>query len=209
MSELEYLDLKKSAQLIKKNERLFREGGIPCGLYCLNSGKIKLNKINTEGREQIIRIANPGDLIGYKSILTETNYSCSATALEDAVVCFIPKESFGKLIANNPAMELNLINILSNTLREAEEKIASMSLKSIKVRLAEALLLLNKIYNSDNSNNYFSISREDLGSLVGTVKETAIRILSQFKEEKIITTQGSKIKILDINKLSKISHLQD
>lgn len=207
--EIEGLDLKKTAQLLKKGQILFQEGGTPNGLFCLSSGKIVLVKKNTDGKEQIIRIANPGDPIGYRSIVAQSVYSATAVALEDAVVCFIPKDYFHSILHNNPQIEAQLIKILSVALGEAEEKMASMSLKPVRERLAEALLLLSKIYNGDNKNSFFSISREDLGNLVGTAKETAIRLLSEFKEEKIIITQGSKIKILDAKKLLKISHIHD
>lgn len=209
MRELDDLDLKKSGQVLKKGEILFQEGATPLGLYCLNSGKIVLIKKNVDGKEQIIRIANPGDPVGYRSLLAETAYSASAVVLEDAIVCFVPKDYFNEMLHANPLIETKLMRVLSLALGDAEDKVASMALKPVRDRLAEALLLLNRIYNPENSNIFFSISREDLGNLVGTAKETAIRLLSEFKEEKILITQGSKIKILDCNKLLKISHLHD
>ncbi len=209
VNELDDLDSKKSGQALKKGEVLFQEGATPLGLYCLNSGKVVLIKKNTEGKEQIIRIANPGDPVGYRSLLAETSYSASAVVLEDAIVCFVPKDYFNDMLQRNPLVESKLMKILSLALGEAEARMASMALKPVRERLAEALLLLNRVYNPENKCIYFSVSRENLGNLVGTAKETAIRLLSEFKEEKILVTQGSKIKILDYDKLLRISHLHD
>lgn len=209
LDELKVLDKRKTGHLFKKGHLLFQEGVTPLGIFCIHSGKVKIVKKNNEGKEQIVRIAYPGTIIGFRSILANSPYSASAKILEDSVICFIPRDDFENLVQGKNNVKFELIKRLSVTLGEAEEKIAAMSLKPVRERLAEALLSLNKIYNSDTSGNYFSVSREDIGSLVGTAKETAIRIMAEFKENKIIQTQGSKIKILDMNKLVRISHLHD
>lgn len=207
--ELDELDFAKTGHLYQKGHVLFQERGKPLGLYCLNKGKVKISKQNNEGKEQIIRLAQPGDPVGYRSLLSGSPYTATATVLEESIICFIPNDYFQKLLKKNSAVGARLLIMLSDKLGEAEEKIAALALKPVRERLAEALLLLNKIYNSEGKDNSFAISREDLGNLVGTAKETAIRLLAEFKEKNIIKTQGSKIKILDSKKLLKISQLHD
>lgn len=207
--ELDELDVSKTGHLYPKGHVLFQERSKPFGLYCLHKGKVKISKRNDQGKEQIIRLAKPGDPIGYRSLIANSPYSASATVLEESIICFIPNDYFQKLLKKNHLVESNLLLLLSNALGEAEEKMAGLALKPVKERLAETLLLLNRIYNPANEDKWFSISREDLGSMAGTAKETAIRILSEFKDENIIKSQGSKIRIVDYQKLFKISHLSD
>lgn len=191
---------------------VFHEGGKPTGLYCINSGKIKIAKLGSDGKEQIVRLAKPGDLIGYRALMADSNYSASAVALEDAVICFIPRSQFLELISHNMEFTGGLMKLISNALGEAEERMVQMAYKPVRERLAEALLLLQKTYQEREEGGdpfTISISREDLASIVGTAKETTIRLLSDFKEEGLITAKGSSITILDQEKLYKISHLYD
>ncbi len=210
-SELEEVSDSKSSFTFKKGQVIFHEGTRPAGLHCINSGKVKVTKMGSDGKEQIIRLVKPGDVVGYRALLADTNYSASAVALDDAVVCFIPKSQFLELIAKNNEFSGGLMKLFSKALGEAEERMVQMAYKPVRERLAEALLLLQKTYQLKEGDNNFtiSISREDLASIVGTAKETTIRLLSEFKEENIITTKGSSITILDPDKLYKICHLYD
>lgn len=210
-SELEQLSATKSCYAYKKGQLIFHEGGKPSGLYCINSGKIKIAKLGSDGKEQIVRLAKPGDVIGYRALMADSNYSASAVALEDAVVCFVPRSQFLELISQNVDFANGLMKLLSNALGEAEERMVQMAYKPVRERLAEALLLLQKTYQQREGEDNFtiSISREDLASIVGTAKETTIRLLSDFKDEHIISTKGSSITILDPEKLYKIGHLYD
>lgn len=210
-AELSQLSETKSCFTYKKGQLIFHEGGKPSGLYCINSGKIKIAKLGSDGKEQIVRLAKPGDVIGYRALMAEANYSASAVALEDAVICFIPRSQFLDLINHNADFASGLMKLLSNALGEAEERMVQMAYKPVRERLAEALLLLQKTYQQQEGEDNFtiSISREDLASIVGTAKETTIRLLSEFKDENLIATKGSSITILDHEKLYKICHLYD
>lgn len=209
--ELEQLSATKSCYAYKKGQLIFHEGGKPSGLYCIHSGKIKIAKMGSDGKEQIVRLAKPGDVIGYRALMADTNYSASAIALDDAVICFIPRSQFLELISHNVDFASGLMKLLSNALGEAEERMVQMAYKPVRERLAEALLLLQKTYQQQEGDDNFtiSISREDLASIVGTAKETTIRLLSDFKDEQVISTKGSSITILDHEKLYKICHLYD
>lgn len=210
-SELEQLSATKSCFTYKKGQLIFHEGGKPSGLYCINEGKVKIAKLGSDGKEQIVRLAKPGDVIGYRALMADSNYSASAVPLEDAVVCFIPRSQFLDLINHNVNFANALMKLLSNALGEAEERMVQMAYKPVRERLAEALLLLQKTYQQREGEDKFtiSISREDLASIVGTAKETTIRLLSDFKDEQLITTKGSSITIIDPEKLYKICHLYD
>lgn len=208
--ELINISSSKGCSIYKKGQYIFHEGSKPFGLFCVNSGKVKITKESSDGKEQIIRLAKSGDALGYRALMADSSYSASAVALEDSAVCFISREDMNDLINHNPKVGADIMRLLSKALGEAEEKMAKMALKPVRERLAEALLLLKNTYGNVNGSQFhIAISREDLASLVGTAKETAIRFLSEFKDEGIVSTQGSTITILDAEKLIKISELYD
>lgn len=210
-SELNNLSANKSSCMYKKGQVIFNEGSKPFGLHCVHSGKIKVAKMGSDGKEQIIRLAKPGDVIGYRAMLSDSQYSASAVALDDAIVCFIPKSQFLGLINENMDFSSGLLKLLSKALGEAEDRITQMAYKPVRERLAEALLLLQNTYQEQGNADKFTIaiSRDDLASIVGTAKETTIRLLSELKDEKIISTKGSSITILEPEKLFAICHLYD
>ncbi len=190
---------------IPKKDTLFREGKYPNALYYVVSGKIKAFRINEYGKEFIIDLYKPGDFIGYEALLEDTTYQFSASALEDADICVIPKEQFFLLLNTHKDVANTFIKLLSNGIKEKEERLMKMAYNSIRKRVAEALLFLMEKYKQPNDSTFsISMSRSDLSSLVGTATETLIRTLSDFKEEGIIEVKGSTIKIINEEKLRKL-----
>lgn len=209
--DLACLDSHKTCNTYKKGQVVFHEGNRPLGLYCLKEGKVKIFKTGVDGREQIVRLAKPGDLIGYRAFLGEEYYSASAASLEDAVICFIDKNDFHSILSSNAKLSWNLIQALSVELREAEDLLRDMAQKSVRERLAEILLLIKQKYGTDpNDPNVLSakLSRDELASFVGTATETLIRLLSDLKAEKVVETEGKKIRILNHKALVEIANLE-
>lgn len=210
LEELGKINDEKSCSVYKRGQILFQEGGNPMGMYCVNEGKVKLYKYASDGKEQIVRIAKPGDFIGYKSLLAGTRYPVSASALEDAQICIIPKHSIMELFKENEGFSKSMIEVLCSTIDETYAKMADLAYKPVRGRIAEALLFLNKFYKDEkNPEGIITITREDLASFVGTVKETTIRMLREFKDEGLIETEKSDIRLLNVPKLTKIAELYD
>ncbi len=210
LSEVQDIDASKSCATYKRGQIIFNEGANPVGLYCVNDGKIKLYRYASDGKEQIVRIAKAGDFLGYSTLLSEKKYPVTAAALEDCVICHIPKSALMNVFKNNERFADSMIKMLSTNLDDSFGKMADLAYKPVRGRVAEALLFLNKFYKSDeNKYGVISITREDLASFVGTVKETAIRILKEFKEENLIVTDKSDIKVLDVDGLIRVSELYD
>ena len=161
-----------------------------------------------DGKEQIVRFVFPGDLIGFRSLIGEEVYSASATALEDSFACFISKQVFFQLIKKYPYISHNLMISLCRLLEEAENKMISLAQKPVRKRLAESLLLINKNFKPDTNNTIY-LSRQDLANIVGTATETVIRLLSEFKDEKLISIKGRKITLLNIERLMKKADIID
>ncbi|MBH8557988.1 Crp/Fnr family transcriptional regulator [Hymenobacter negativus] len=199
------------SQSYQKGQRIFHEGSPALGLHCVNQGKIKVTKASGEGKEQIVQLAKGGDVLGFQSVLTDTRYSTSAVALEDCVVCFIPRSDFFRVWQSNVQFSTSLMQMMARALGAAEVQMLHLAYKPVRERLAGALLLLARTFRKGDEAEIFSmsISREDLASLVGTAKETAIRLLSEFKEAGIIASRGSEVTILNIGELSQIAALYD
>ncbi|MBO2009879.1 Crp/Fnr family transcriptional regulator [Hymenobacter negativus] len=207
LEELDFITSAKVSQSYQKGERIFFEGNPALGLHCVNQGKIKISKASSDGKEQIIRLAKGGDMLGFRSVLTETQYSSSAVALEDCIVCFIPRADFFRVWQSNLQFSVSLMQMMAKALGEAEVQMLHLAYKPVRERLAEALLMLYHTFRKEDEPQPFviGISREDLASLVGTAKETATRLLSEFKEEGIIATRGSQVTILKADRLSRIA----
>ncbi|HBF20721.1 MAG TPA: hypothetical protein DDW81_11535 [Cryomorphaceae bacterium] len=145
-------------------------------------------------------------MIGYRSILSDEPISASITALEDTYACYIPKSSFFEVIEENPKFSLNVLKLSCHELGEAGKMIASLAQKTVRERLAEIMLVLRATFGEDEE-GYIDIklTREEIANMVGTATESAIRLLSELKDEGCISTQGRRIKLEDRAALRKIA----
>lgn len=210
-NHIEIVNESKSCSEYKKGQVLFHEGTRPLGVFCINSGKIKVYKTGVDGKDQIITINKPGDLIGYRAMISSEMYPVTAEALEDTKVCFIPKSDFLSILHESPEFSSRLLQEVCKELGIMANSITSIAQKSVRERLAVTLLLLNDTYrvesDDDNSPVEINLTREDLANIVGTATETVIRLLHDFKEENLIETKGRKIRVLEKQKLVKIGNL--
>ncbi|RQO30585.1 Crp/Fnr family transcriptional regulator [Taibaiella sp. KBW10] len=208
---LDFINKEKVCTTYKKGQVIFHEGTRAYGLYCISSGKIKISKNGDDGKEHIYRLAKPGDLIGYKALLSDAVYSASAIVLEETTVCFIPKERFLKVLSQDANLSLDFMKLMGQELGRAEQKVAHLAQKPVRERLAEALLFIKETYGFDEDGITLNVrlTRDELANIVGTATESAIRLLSEFKKDGIIELNGKSIRLLDYNKLLKTANLQD
>ncbi len=195
----------KTSRFIKKGETLFSEGESVNGVYCIKDGVCKLSKLSANGKDQIVKLVVRGHLIGKRSLVTEEKSNLTAVAVNEMEVCFIPKHEILHDLNKNTSFSMDMLQEMAKELRHADNVIVDMAQKSVKQRLADVLVFLNENFDSD-VNGYLSIilSREDYSGIVGTATESAIRILSQFKKEGLISTSGKRIKIEDAHGLKLI-----
>jgi CRP/FNR family transcriptional regulator, polysaccharide utilization system transcription regulator len=211
-ADLLYLNEEKISSYFKKGQVIYEEGQKPLGVYCVRDGKIKIFKNGQDGREHITRVVLPGEFLGLKALLSGNNHSVSSVAIEDSVICFISKTDFFQLMIKYPEFTRSLILILSKLLEEAETRMLSLAYKPVRERLAETLLFLfNSFYpeTGKSSKDYLNLTRMELANIIGTAPETVIRLLSEFKEEKLISIKGRKIFLLDPSRLQTIANLRD
>lgn len=205
--ELEKVEKEKVCNFYKRGSIIYHEGSRTNGFYCINSGILKIFKTGIDGREQIIAFAKRGDIIGYRSILSNELACSSAKVIEDAVLCFVPGETLISLVKTNGNFSMAMMQQTCKELGEANSFITDIAQKTVRERLAEVLLNLKEIFDLDENNVLqISLTREELANIVGTATESVIRLLSEFKHDKLIDLNGRKITILDIKQLEKISN---
>lgn len=199
----------KTEQLYAKGEIIFREAAYPAGIFYIIEGKVKKYKVDSEGKEHIIYVANQGEMLGYHAILSEDRYPDSASALEKSKIAFIPKEDFLHTLQQSSVLSKRLLKTLSHEFAVLANSLSVFAQKSVRERLALQLIVLREKYKVNFQPGMpveINISRDDLASIVGTVRERAVRILSEFKEAGILETKGRKIIVHDVNQLLKIAN---
>jgi len=206
--EIERLNFEKDFRQYKRGEVLYTEGNRISGFLCINSGIIKVFKTGSDGKEQIIRFAKTGEIIAYRSVLSNEVACTTAEVIEDCQVCFIPSEILISFVKANSTFAFELLKLACDELGEANSFITEIAQKTVRERLAEILLLLITEFGLDEQRFLkISLTREELANIVGTATESVIRLLSEFKTDKLVELNGRKIKILNIHGLKKISNL--
>ncbi|CAH8291076.1 CRP-like cAMP-binding protein [Mariniflexile fucanivorans] len=195
----------KISMNVKKGEIIFDEGEAVNGVYCVKEGICKLSKLSANGKDQIVKIVLKGDLLGYRSMVSDEVSNLQAVALIDMKVCFIPKSEIINDLQTNPKFSFDVLKEMAHNLKEADDIIVNMAQKSVRQRLAETLIYIHDSFgvNSDRTLSVL-LSREDYANIVGTATESAIRVLSQFKKDKLISMVGKKIRIEDIEGLKRV-----
>jgi CRP/FNR family transcriptional regulator, polysaccharide utilization system transcription regulator len=207
---IEKINLLKFCNHYKKGQLLFFEGNKPLGLFCISNGAIKIYKTGIEGKEQIVRFAQAGDFLGYRALIAEEPYSASGEALEDTNACFIPSDIFYDILAREADFTKQMMKTLCQELGIAREQLMNMSQKSVRERMAETLLILLDCFRHEVGQEDLipvKLPREDIANLAGTSTETAIRLLTEFKEEGYLENVGKHIRILNRSALMRTARV--
>ena len=208
--ELEKVQLDKTTEHYKRGSVIYRENNRINGSYCVQDGIIKVFKTGIDGKEQIIRFAKAGDLIGFRSVLSNELACTTAEVIDDAITCFIPQETLVYLFKSNVNFSLELMQLTCKELGEANSYITDIAQKTVRERLAEILIHLKNDFGlDDNKILQISLTREELANMVGTATESVIRLLSEFKQDDLIALNGRKIKILNESGLIRIGNLYE
>ena len=207
--ELDQLSAHMSEEVYAKGQIIFREGGYPSGIFFIRDGKVKKYKVDKESREQIIYVANTGEMIGYHALLAEERYPDSAATLEESRIAFIPKEDFLHVLNNSRILSQRLLKTLSHEFSVFANSLALFAQRNVRERLAMQLVLMREKYKQNFTPGMeveINMSRDDLASLVGTARENILRILKEFKQEGILETKGRKIIVKDVSKLLAVAN---
>src|SRR6185437_8548035 len=206
--DLDGLTANQIVQTYRKGEIIFKEGGLPSGIFYIISGKVKKYKAVEGKGEQIIYIANTGELLGYHAVLSRERFPDSASTLEESEIGFIPKEDFMGVLERSTMLSGRLLKTLSHEFTVFVNGLALFAQRTVRERLALQLIVLREKYKVNFQPGIpvvIDLSREDLASLVGTARENVVRSLSQLKDEGAIQTKGRKIVVVDVKRLIEIA----
>ena len=196
----------KTSYTIKKGEPIFEEGDSVNGIFCVKDGVCKLSKLSANGKDQIVKLVKPGELLGQRSLISDEPANLTAVALEDMEVCFIPKSEIMGFFNENNQFSMNVMKTICGDLKEADDHMVSMAQKSVKERLAETLLHLEDTFGKNEDGTlHIQLSREELAGMIGTATESCIRLLSEMNKSGLIGLVGKKIAIIDRNKLKRMA----
>ena len=201
---LKELSEKYNIETYAKKNSLYQEGKRPRFLYYVVKGKIKAFRTHEDGKEYITDLFSVGDFIGYSAIIEDRNYDDSAVILENAEVMQIPKEDFLQMIYNDISIAGKFIRLITQNVKEKEERLLNLAYSSLRKRVAKALVDIQHKFNPGNEAKQIEISREDIAQYIGTATESLIRTLSDFKAEKLIEIREGKIIIPDASKLRNL-----
>jgi len=193
-----------SIESYSKKQTLYQERKRPRFLYYLVKGKVKAVRMHEDGKEYITDIFSDGDFVGYQALIEDKNYDDSAVILEESEIMQIPKEDFLQMIYGDINVAAKFIRIITQNVKEKEERLLNLAYSSLRKRVAKALVDIHGKYNADGGSKPLEISREDIAHYIGTATESLIRTLSDFKAEKLIVIKDGKITIASIDKLKNL-----
>lgn len=192
----------------RRGSIIYNEGARINGSYIVGSGVLKIYKTGFDGKEQIIRFAKTGDLIAFRSVISDELACTTAEVIQDATLCYFPGEVLTGFIKSNSEFAMDLMRLTCRELGESNKFITDIAQKTVRERLAEILLLLMDTFELDEDKYIqISLTREELANMVGTATESIIRLLSEFKSDNLIELSGRKIKLLNIPKLIQLGNV--
>lgn len=199
--KLDDLGKGKKTITLKKKTELFSEGDTPSSIYMVKSGEIKVSRLHQEGKELITNVYVANDFFGIEAVLENSAYRESAAAMTDSEVIVIPKDDFLALLFANADVSAVFISMLCRKVAAKENDLLNLAYSSIRQRTAAALLKVNE---RKDKNGFINMSREDLARMVGTASESVIRVLAEFKDEKIVSVDAGRLKIEAPERLEKV-----
>lgn len=202
---LQSLKEDRNVNRYKKKQVIYTEGNHPSFLFYVQEGKVKTFRRNDDGKELITGLYGAGDFVGYIPLLEAGAYEDNAEAMEDTTLALIPRGDFETLAMHNPAVMQQFMRLLSSNIREKEEQLLGLAYNSLRKKVADALLFLDRKYNPAQGAHFsIDISRDNLAAIAGVAKESLIRTLGDFREEKIVNIKDGLIVIADRGKLERM-----
>ena len=194
------VDNKKTLKC-KKGQQFIIEGAPVNGLFFILKGTVKVFRTGINAREQIVRFAKEGEIIGHRGFGTEECYSIGAIAIQDAVLCYFSKTDLQKELLEIPKFVYDLMLFYANELNRSESKVKSISQMTVRERVIDTLLYINRKFGDLRGFLNLPLSRKEYADHAGTTEEQVIRIFSALKKEGLIIVKGKKIGVADIQAL--------
>jgi CRP-like cAMP-binding protein len=203
--ESDILFRNKEQQSFKKGEIIFKDGNYAFGIYLVQSGLVKKYKVDGLGVEQIFYLYGKGEIFGYHALLNSRNHIDSTAAICDTQLYFIPGTDFLALLSVSPSFTRKLLSVLSNEFDVLSNIFTLYNQRSLRERLILMLVNLREKFKSPDFKEgdpvKIHVSRMDIASMLGTARESVVRIMRELKDEGLLVTKGAMIEIPDVKKL--------
>lgn len=187
----------------KKGQQFIIENAPTQGLYFIQKGKVKILKTGIYGKEQIVRLATEGDIVGFRGFGTGNRYLIGAAALDDVVLCNFSNEIMQEILKTTPEFTYDMMLFYADELNKSETKIKKIAQMNVRERVVDTLLYLHKKFGQQNNQINISLSRKEIADFAGTTDEQVTRIYSSLKKEGLIEITNKKINILQLEKLQR------
>ena len=202
---LDTISEEKSFLNFKKKDVIFKEHEKITGFYCIQSGLVRTYKTSGNGKEQTFQIASRGKWLGFRDVISGSEYNHTSVCLEDAEVCYIPKDIVSQLIKSDVSFQIEVMKYLAEEWKDMENHVHSMGTKQIHSRLAELLITFHDAAGKTDPELDINVTREVMATCIGTTTETLIRALADFKDRNWIKIEKNKIELLNLNALYSLS----
>ena len=194
---------KKNSFQCKKSQQFILEGSPMHGLYFIYKGIAKVTKTGIFGREQIVRFAKEGEIIGHRGFGTEKKYPIGATVLENSILCNFSNKTLLEVLHKAPDLTFDLMVFYASELNKSETKVKKFAQMTVREKVIDAFLYINRKFGQTDELLNLTLSRKDIADFAGTTEEQVIRVISALKKEKLIHTDGKQIGITDLKLLKK------
>lgn len=194
---------KKNTLKLKKGQQFIIEGTPVNGLFFILKGTVKVFRTGINGREQIVRFAKEGEIIGHRGFGTQEYYSIGATVLQEAVLCYFSKDDLQEALLKSSKFGYDMMLFYANELNRSESKVKSISQMTVRERVIDTLLYVHRKFGNLNHFLNLPLSRREYADYAGTTEQQVIRVFSLLKKENLITAKGKKIAINNLELLKK------
>ena len=197
-----------SERQYQKDDYIFLEGEEPEALYVIRSGKVKVLRHSTDGKDVVLRVCGSGQMLGTVATFDGGGYPGTAQVIEDCAVLVVARNDCLTLVQRYPVFALAVIADLGSRLRSSAEQIRSLAVERVEQRIARVLLKLAETAGSDTPEGRvieMPLTRQDVADMTGTTVETAIRVMSKFRRGNLIRTRRGKVVLVEVEELQEIA----
>jgi CRP/FNR family transcriptional regulator len=192
----------------QKDDYIFLEGEAPEAIYVVKTGKVKVLRHSTDGKDVVLRVVSPRQMLGTVAVFDGAGYPGTAQVIEDCALLVIARNDCITLVQRFPVFALAVIADMGHRLRSSAEQIRSLAVERVEQRIARVLLKLAETAGSDAPEGRvieMPLTRQDVADMTGTTVETAIRVMSKFRRGGWIKTRRGKVVIVEIRQLEQIA----
>ena len=206
-SEMQEMEKITRMEEVKKRQPLYLPGDPSSSVYLLKKGRVKIANSAPSGKEVTFEILEPGEVFGELEVLDDAPRSTSAEALDDTLICVIPRKDFDQYLAMHPSVTVKLTKLIGLRLRKIQSRVENLVFRDVPARLAHLLLELRKtdgVTDKQGIRLRAKLTHQEMANLIGCSRETVSTIIGQFRDQGFIQMDGRSITILNEQKLSNL-----